>query len=232
MAFGLRSANDENLRSALIDSSFVYHFMPEPLPDDIAEQERRDFRTWIIGNALRELDQYFALFLDQCHQIIEIVPFHGRRPDIAGIEKRRRSFENDTNSSKKLQKLITRLAAPENMIPIFESLSATRNALSHNQGIVAQRHCPAARALTICWLGLGIMADGRLLPTHHSGIQFSATTTLSIEVSERTRSINVGKPIELDPHDLSEICLTYTVQSDRIGSSLANFVKSSGIPEA
>jgi hypothetical protein len=56
-SLGLHAAADESVTSVTLDSNFQIFFVPPDLPINQVRDLQRNFRPWIIGNGLRELDQ-------------------------------------------------------------------------------------------------------------------------------------------------------------------------------
>src|SRR5215213_5828696 len=45
-------------RSLSLGTTIKLQLIPDPISDDLADEIRASFRTWVIGNALKELDQF------------------------------------------------------------------------------------------------------------------------------------------------------------------------------
>jgi hypothetical protein len=67
-----RYLEGEQPRSLTLASSLITHqFLPDPIPDDLAAELKSAWRAWIIGNAIRELDQFLSLFMDEAFDVVE-----------------------------------------------------------------------------------------------------------------------------------------------------------------
>jgi hypothetical protein len=79
LGIGLNSTNTlEGLSLALTDQS-MWRFFSEPEPEATIKEAVSEFRIWITGNALRELDAHFSLFLDEVWFTLEFAKLHGTK---------------------------------------------------------------------------------------------------------------------------------------------------------
>jgi hypothetical protein len=138
--------------SVLLDASFVWQFCPEPLPTAYAERVAIEYESWIVSCALRELDQYFNLFLDEIWHSHRLGELFGKplSPDFGPDLP----FLRDTNVAKKLSMTAAALEMDRSRVDHFQSYSYTRNSLSHGAGVVRERDCNKPGCLVISWLGL------------------------------------------------------------------------------
>src|ERR1700682_3944254 len=95
LGLGLWVLRDGPPTSVTLESRFLVQWFPDPLPAESAAEIADEYQAWIIGSALRKLDQHFALFLDEVWERTRLAEFHGRQiPSGFGPDKK---FKNDTN---------------------------------------------------------------------------------------------------------------------------------------
>lgn len=220
MALGLRVSNDEAVNSVALDTNFQIHFMPENLPVEEVRNIQRNFQPWIIGNGLRELDQATSIFADKVYQACILVEFHRKKITQEAIDKIA-SFENRTNVAGKLQKIAEEFGIDTTFRVHMPSLSKARNALTHNMGIVGERHCTDDGELRLTWMGFELVIGQQVVAGDFEPIQVEAGQTIIVRTIVRSRTIPINTAIELSPHDLHEICLTYWVQAQKIVRKLS-----------
>ncbi len=68
LGLGLNAAWDPTYKNYLLPDSTKIHFVPQQLSNSDIESSKRDFANWLIGNGLREVNEYFDVFLDKMHE--------------------------------------------------------------------------------------------------------------------------------------------------------------------
>lgn len=206
-------------------------FLPEPVPESLAKEAVKEFRSWLIGNALRELDLNFSLFLDRISWYVRLSKLHGKRVRTTHIIK---TIAGETNAAKKYDIVMGELGEPKTDSSMLRSLSNARNCLSHSGGIVSPRHANADGSLEIRWLGLQPrLNDGEkrtdLPPVIREPIHVSRGGIIEIVFTERAKRFVIGEKIDLTPYDLHEICLYYVQLTERVTAKFADDLASRGI---
>lgn len=224
MALGVRVSKDETVNSVVLDSTFAIHFMPPDLPVEGVREVQNNFRIWIIGNALRELDQATSIFADRVFESRTLVEFHGKplsQEALDSIEK----FKAETNVAAKLGIIAQRFGIDSDLLVHMRGLSKARNALSHNFGNVGERHTTHEGELRLSWLGFEVAVGERILSEDFEQFRVEKDTPVTFRALVRERTVPLNAPIELSPYDLSEICMTYWVQAQKIISALQDQVR-------
>jgi hypothetical protein len=213
--------------SLMRESSF--HFFPEPTPQLIIDEAVKEFRVWATGNALREIDAQFSIFLDHVWVAVQIAKLHGQRVK-AGYQVK--AISADTNVASKVARILKELGQDETFQ--LRSLSKARNCLSHNGGIVDGRYTNADDKLTISWFGLDtLLHQGEksfplvgIIDTHAlEGYDKEQGGHVSVHFVKREKTFSVGERIVLSALDLHEICFSYSKAADEIISALAAFLR-------
>jgi hypothetical protein len=109
-------------------------------------------------------------------------------------------------------------------------LSKARNALSHNMGRVDQYHTTHERMLRLSWIGPEFVLRDRVVTGAFEEIHVDAGEVMQARIGARNREFAIGKPIDLSPHELSEICFTYLFLANRVTLSLQERLLRMGIP--
>lgn len=219
---------------ALTDQS-MWQFFPTPEPEATVKEAVSEFRIWTIGNALRELDAHFSLFLDEVWYCAEFAKLSGTRVPAGHVIK---GIANDTNAASKFQKIFEAIGANNDDGDSLRSLSLARNCLSHSHGVVTPRHTNLEGALEVKWLGL----EGRIQQGEEyvvfgpriegMGVQApdpSKEAEVVVAVVGRCRRFAVGERVILDPVELHEICFNYLRLTDVLLMAFQGFLTARGI---
>jgi len=212
----------------------MWRFFAEPLPEQLGREAVREFRSWLVGNALRELDSHFSRFLDETWAMLAWSKLHGTIVSSAHTVKQ---ISNETNAAKKLGMLMRELGDAEPDTSMLWSMSNARNCLTHNLGVVAPRHANSDGALLIRWSAFETriqQGDQHIVvpPVIIGGLQApdpSQEADLVMVIVEREKRFAVGEKIELKPGELHEICIYYSRLTDKVMERFAGDLASRGI---
>jgi hypothetical protein len=95
---GLALAENYIPSSLALEQHSLWRFFPEPVPEQLGRDAVREFRSWLVGNALRELDPYFNRFLDETWAMLAWSNLHGTVVSSAHTVKQ---ISDDANAAKK-----------------------------------------------------------------------------------------------------------------------------------
>ncbi len=226
LAIGLNSTADWRTQSLSLGSHSTWRFLPEPATEALLEEATFEYRNWVIGNSLRELDSGFNIFLDQAWNALSLALLSGTRIRSDHVVK---SIEADTNAASKYEKLIRASNAEPKDLETLRSISNLRNRLSHARGLVTARHANTNGELIVRWLGLEtrLHQDGKYVvipsPVPPQGIRVSdpdKPAEVVAVVVQRERKFRIGHSVSLEPAELHEICWGYLVRTDEIISAI------------
>lgn len=232
-----RMLEGELPRSLTLGRHFRQQFLPDPIPEEAIPELKESWRTWIVGNALRELDQFLSLYLDESFDITEFAKMeNGERPH----DHEWKRIDKTTNVAAKHRRVLeaaNRFVAPhiDDHACLF-SLSDARNCLSHDLGIVTPKRAKDG-LLSVRWLGLrhtvrqgdlSIYLEEADMPFQPDPENGEASYCVRVEIVER--SFTVGDHITLTPDDLLGICLFYNMVIDRVAQALTDYTVECGIP--
>jgi hypothetical protein len=228
MALGLRVAADDTIRSVRLDTNFQIAFMPDPLSAEQSADVRANFAKWVISNALRELEQHFAAYVDAAYPALVATKTKGI--PLRELLLQQKTMVNDTNLGSKLRRLEVEFGIKSSSLDHIASMSHARNALTHNLGRVATRHCNDGQTLKLTWRGMDMMIGDKAISGSFEPVRAEKGASIGVGFPLRERVFKIGQVVELSPHDLSEICLTFNHQADELHRTLIKYAKDNGVP--
>lgn len=234
LAIGLEALKDGPPRSVTLGEHMKLLFMPDPLPDDVAAETAANYRAWLTGSALKELDHSFALFLEEVWQVGRLAQLHGKpSPEFFPPDQK----FNQQSADKKLKEVIGLLGAEAPWAEYFYALGKARNCLTHGNGIVRERDSTEATRLILKWRYPSIILkndvaeyqwDMRQPPPDHP---MQAETNVIFRMVEREQIFEVGQPLVLSKEDVAEICLMVQATTGAIINALVAYLHNIGIRE-
>ena len=141
-------------------------------------------------------------------------------------------FKRDTNVTAKLGNIAEAFGADTDLRMHMSGLSKARNALTLNMGFVGPLHCTHPGELQLSWIGPEIEIGGRVAGADFEPVVVEQAQNVLFRFAPRARNIAVGRPIELSPHDLHEICLTYWFQATKLIAEMGRVLADWGIGPA
>lgn len=228
MSLGLHASSDETVSDLHLDANFQIQFMPRELPIESVRRTQQDFEHWIIGNGLRELDQFASIFADRVYRARSLVEFNDV-PLPGEVVGRIREFEGLTNVAQKFGRLNEQFQINSGLSAHLNGLSNARNALTHNMGIVGRRHCNQANELKITWRGFEIVVGEMVIHGGFEPIQVQEGELITAQYVNRETTFPLGTSIQLSPHDLHEICLTYQFHAQQVIQQLQQQLQQLGL---
>lgn len=219
-----------------IHGGVAYNFWPNPLPTQTKNALRNEFQSWIIGSCLKELDQHFALFLDQGWYIVGLADLHGTTVPSSMMIQPDKKFSGDTNSASKAERIAEKTGIELN-VECLKSLSKVRNALAHGLGHVQQRQINTDdNALEVSWIASDlVLIDGdkeivyRDQPVDTYQVKSEDGAQLELRFTKRTKKFLRGERVLFSPHELAEICMFYSQQAAKFHNDLVGYLKEKGI---
>ena len=222
MGLGLNAAhkddfNDYELNKLPIvpgQTNLPIELFPRELPVERVREFKREFAIWVTICGMRELLEYFALFLDQMHRYALVV-FHAR----GELQRRRinpfraqREFNGKFGIARKLDVLAGRFGINPADTDHIKRLYEARNCLTHDLGTVHARRCRTDGHFLITWKALEFVAKGRTSGTERSILDLVGTVTnedmgVSTRVVTREKKLRQGDKLNLSQQDLWEILL-------------------------
>lgn len=235
LGIALNSTAGPELPALALTDQSMWRFFPADEPMGVVSAAVAEFKVWIVGNALRELDAHFSQFLDEVWYCLEFAKLSGTSVPFDHVIK---GISEDTNAASKYQRIFEAIGSKNEDGDGLRSLSLARNCLSHSHGVVAPRHTNLENALEMRWLGL----EGRIQQGEEyvvfgpkiegMGVQApdpSKEAEVVLVVVQRSKRFVVGERIVLDPVELHEICFNYLRLTDILLNAFQVFLTARGI---
>jgi hypothetical protein len=236
LSVGLSVTENYVPASLALEKDSMWRFFPEPVPEQIGKEAVREFRFWLVGNALRELDLHFSLFLDSTWAMLAWSKLHRTRVSSAYTVKQ---ISGETNAAKKFSMLMRELGDAKPDTSMLWSLSNARNCLTHNVGVVIPRYANSDQTLLIRWIGFEArLQQGEqyiVMPPVMDMLQApdpSKEADVVLAVVEREKRFAAGEKIELTPGELHEICFYYLRLTDQVMERFSADLAARGIGPA
>lgn len=235
MAVGLNSTKGDELPSLALSNESMWRFFPDPPPEALAQEAVREFRTWVIGNGLRELDAHFNRFLDAVWPAIQLGKLHGQKVSWSFTPK---DISGDTNASKKFSKIMQEIGGDDSQAGRLWTLTNARNCLTHAAGIVGKRHANDGDQMRVLWMGMEtrlrqgdteVVIDQVIGPEGLRAPDPSKEAEIVAAWLEREQVFQMGQPVTLEPHELHEICFYYSHLTGAVTAALTAFFAAAGV---
>ncbi|GJE27695.1 hypothetical protein LKMONMHP_2556 [Methylobacterium organophilum] len=208
--------------------------VPDPIPEEQRPAYQQQFRNWVIGQALIELDQNYQRFVvSSIETIADLEHFKTHRtlclvhkPNLANTWTVHEQFHSPAGHTDQSHLDESRY---------LRSLGNARNCLAHDSGLVTERRLTDGDTMPIRWPGQDIYqtlhsGERQLLQREHpfEVRQEDIGTTLSAEAVVREKIYRAGDTILFSSTDLSEIIFFYQILAMRIGAELHRLVEEAG----
>ena len=236
LRFGLddletRDGGDFNLTAGV-----QYRFWPEVVSADDRVGAREEYRSWLVGSCLRELDLFYGLFLDKVWWAIEVGEIHGTAvPSDFMFDAK---FSRITNVASKQKQVAEKLSSADHYEEL-NSLSLARNTLAHNAGVVRSPvdcNNAARDALEVKWLAFDMLAirggEERIvdnLPLDTNELPGEGETKIALRVTQRILAFPANTRVGLSLPQLAELCLFYNIMADKTIEALLDYYRAKGL---
>lgn len=233
LKIGLHDLHGDHHADFDLSGGVHYRFWPNQISRETVETTVDEYRHWLIGSCLKELDQYFSLFLDRAWWVLELALLNNTR--VASGHMFDQKFAGTTNVATK----INRVAAVVGFRPemeCFESLSLARNALTHGAGRVRDRDCNDNNDLLLTWIAATmIIKDGdrevvyRDTPADTYQVESPDGAEVILRFDRQYARYQIGQKVELSSHNLAEICAFYSQQASLVHDKILECLRRLGI---
>ena len=236
MRFGLDDLDERDGGDFNLTASLVYSFWPSEITTEIRASAREEYRAWIVGSCLRELDLFYGLFLDKLWFAIEVGKLHGStvRSDLTFDNK----FARKTNVAAKQREVADKLKNADHFGEL-NSLSLARNALTHNAGVVRSPfdcNNDARDALIIQWLAFDMLVtrNGEERVVDHTPFDThtlpgDGPVQIGLRFTPRELVVPAGHQIKLTHPQVAELCMFYRILCDKAIDAYRAFLSEKGI---
>ncbi|EDT42043.1 hypothetical protein BamMEX5DRAFT_2204 [Burkholderia ambifaria MEX-5] len=223
-------------RSLTLGNNVRRQFLPDPYPDAHIPELRDSWRTWIVGNALRELDQFLSLYLDEAYDMVQQAKLvSGENP----ADHQWKRIDRQTNVADK-HKLVVEQTKRGTQVHLDDhqclvSLSNARNCLAHDLGIVTRKRAIDGE-LRVRWLAVRMLIEQgdrvidmdvaqfpiELDPDGPAGVVIG-----KVEIAEKI--FPMAGQIQFTPNELLEICFFYQLVIDRVAQVVQEYAEECGV---
>ncbi|MBN4667224.1 hypothetical protein HUS70_16860 [Pandoraea nosoerga] len=233
-----RMLEQELPRSLTLGRAVRSQFLPDPIPEEAVDGLRENWRAWITGNALRELDQFLSLYLDAAYDFVQQAKVYSGEHAPNYVWRR---IDGQTNVADKYRDVLTAMGAFDGVHierhDCLETLSKARNCLSHDLGIVTPKRVTDG-VLSVRWISIQTVmeqSDRAIVLDDLDAIEDlqlnpEEESHLKIWVVLKKREFAVGDHMHFTPDELLQLCLFYRIVFSEVGKTLTDFVRRSGVP--
>jgi hypothetical protein len=238
IAIALNATRDAAQQSVSLPSASTWRFFPEPVPQELVINSVAEFRSWVVGAALRELDAAFNEFLDRAWAMNERSKLHGKQ---VKSDHTIDAIDAKINVGTKMALLLKELGEENPDNGKLWTLSNLRNCLTHARGHVTEKHVNDAEGLKVMWLGLelGFEQGGVFAPMPNPipelGIQApnpAESANIVVKIVERAKTFPLGSFVLIDPAELHELCHFYLTSTDKVIERLLATLSGRGVEVA
>lgn len=218
-----------------LTSSVNYRWWPPNIDPDVHTEVREEYRAWLIGSCLRELDLFYGLFLDRIWFAVEVLEHHSA--STLGRAKFDTKFTKDTNVANKQKRVSAKLGVAD-QYQRFNSLSLARNALAHNAGIIRASDCndDSRARLVISWAAFEMTArragEERVVersPFDTHELPGEGKIEFLLRIQPRTLEVAIGERLEFTDAQLAELAMYYKSTADLMIQALSKAYKAAGL---
>ncbi|HEY9597038.1 MAG TPA: hypothetical protein V6D33_05160 [Cyanophyceae cyanobacterium] len=234
MGLGLNAATNPNFK----DYSLIPHtgisLVPDAASDEVIEEYKREFSSWIIAGGLREIIESFSVFLDEVYTVCLQTSIYNETLTLEDAQKKHLCFKQ-VFLNKKLKLLSNEYSIESEIDQLLLELGRVRNCLTHRRGIVSREDCNTEQGLQVSWKALEIVAKqqtGAEIPIPFpikEPVLLEQGGTLNAKLTMKSAIFPVGTLISLKPKDLSEIAFLINEEAKKIIFSVILIARSVGV---
>ncbi|MDX2027511.1 MAG: hypothetical protein SFW62_02625 [Alphaproteobacteria bacterium] len=205
-------------------------FIQENAPPGAITRFKQEFATWITGCGLREILEYYSLFLDHIHNYSLLVLQTRNELKDLNPKKTHAKFRG-FGIGKKLEWLKTHFNIDTKHASKISDFYQVRNCLTHDLGIVMSKRFNTENALVVKWLALDLLVkelnsdrERTLYELRNKTIEGGGNIVLKVIECERT--FTEGEKLTLSHQDLWGICQFFHMFAiSNVVESFADFLK-------
>ncbi|MBL8576130.1 MAG: hypothetical protein JNK47_02805 [Mesorhizobium sp.] len=208
MGIGVNAGLAEPPISHLLQGGMQFKVVPDELTESQHQDVAREFTSWIIANAFRELAESFSVFLVEIFKAAYVLQ---NEPVSHATWSKAVSRFSREGVGKQLSVVSIMLGIEETFTPTFVALNQARNCLAHRRGVVGLPDATEGGKFVMRWRAFAVtLEDGRdlsLALRDTAPIIIEKDQSISMGMTDREKAFVVGEGIRLDRHDLAEIAM-------------------------
>ncbi|MFC4270777.1 hypothetical protein GQF03_03515 [Sneathiella chungangensis] len=205
MGFGINAAENPDQKQVVLPGIVKPRIFPENASNEDLNMLKAGFKTWITGNALRELVEGFEHYFRAV--LITLIRTHRSKGHEIDFNKLLRDFDNKGIGGKlELIRKEFNVEIPKSVD--FVAINYARNSLTHGRGYIRPRDCNEDKALVMQWRAIEIWVDsndGEKIPIKSDSdepIPVQAGGTIKLQPFDQVKKIDAGTPLDLTPKEL------------------------------
>lgn len=231
MGLGINAANNPEFIDYFLTHETGLNLAPENASAEEISHFKSNFKHWLIGNGLRTVTESFEIYLQNIYEACSYIQI------LQGDTIKKNQFDSIIKSLKKFahvgfddkfKMLEDEFAIIMDTKDLHLSIKQARNCLSHRLGWVNKNDCNENHSLNIRWKGLELFGSksGVILelPLSEPKILESGDG-VSVRYVDKNRIFKIGSLINLTAKEVSEICLFYKFEVERINNMAVAYVK-------
>jgi len=239
MGLGLNAANNPDFRNYQLSTiqnlpatALRMELIPSNVNNDTLAHFKTEFATWVIGNALREMIERFAIFLDNVHYTCQLVACSKNQLEAVEATERDKEFRFK-GVAFKLRNLEARFSIKPNYPAFINSINQARNCLTHRTGRVGAEDCNVDQGLEVKWVGMDFQVElksGTVMPyAEIIGVPLPEDGVFQVKFVERSKLFPTGGSVYFQMHELAEISNFMLTSITAVTDSALKYAKSLGI---
>jgi hypothetical protein len=232
---GVNAANDPHLANFHLPGLIQLSFVPnESESADLIAEYKREFATWVLGNALREIIESLEICLGSVYQVCAVVAqaTGKKRPS----RRATRAFER-AGASGKLKGIEEAFRIRSKHSSYIETLTGLRNCLTHRHGVVADSDCNdrSSNCLRVKYLRFQSevqpsAGEPMIIPPERvEPLLVKDGGQLLARIVETEKSFPLGSVVSLTNPDIRDVLFTVWNVGIELTSELVKYIQSLGV---
>ena len=231
LGLGVNAASDTGFDKYQLTKIAKIQLLPPDVDAQTLAHFKDEFKTWIIGNGLRELIETFSVFLEKLHEACLIIENHLERVSPKDLAEQQANFVRH-GFPKKLNILKESFSVGPKQIAQLITLNKARNCLTHRRGIVGRNDCNLDDSLKVNWVGADMFVQTPSGEKHllQEGLYLPEGGDVMLQFLERECVFPVGSVVRFSPQELAEVCWFFIREAQATCVTATDFAKSRNVP--
>jgi hypothetical protein len=231
LGLGVNAALDTNFNKYQLTEIAQIQLLPQEVDARTLSHFKDEFKTWVVGNGLRELIETFSVFLERLHEACLVIENHVKPISLKDLAEQQAGFVK-YGLPKKFTVMKEKFSVgPKHPVQLL-TLNKARNCLTHRRGLVERIDCNLTDSLKVSWVGADIFVQTPSGEKHllEKGLVLAEGGDIMLQFLERERVFPVGSVVRFSPKELAEICWFFIREAQTTCETAAEFANSKNIP--
>lgn len=226
LGLGVNAALDGNFSKYQLTDIAQVQLLPQSVDDKTLSHFKDEFKTWIVGNGLRELIETFSIYLEKLHEACFVIANHHRQLTVSTVAEQQAAFEKNGLPTK-FDILKDKFAVEPKHADYLLTLNRARNCLTHRSGIVKRIDCNMNGSLKVNWLGMDLIVQTPSGERHllEKGRVETEGGDIMMQFVERERVFPLRSVVRFSSKDLAEICWFFIREAQATCATAVDFSK-------